>query len=441
MRKLVALLLLLVLMFMAACSNADTPSTGSSQEGESNQESANNEQAGGSVDEIEIEFWHIHPGAREEVFLEAVARFEENNPGVKVNVQRIANDNFKQRLIVSMSGGNPPDIFHNWGGGWLKQFVDSGQVLDLTAYIDVDHYLETAIDNVSFGDGIYGAPLGLGLHYFFYNTEIFEEYGLEEPETYDELLHIIDVLNENNVIPIALANQTKWPGAFYLMYFADRLAGPDIFNSAFARTGAGFDDPSFIRAGEYIQDLVQRDAFNVGFNGIPYDAGQGRQLLYSGQAAMMLIGNSFLNDALNEAPEFAEKLGFFKFPSLPDGEGDPLNMDGVLSPVFSGWSGTEHPDLVAELLKELTSLESAQAFADRSRGLTAINGVEYTDEVLNRMFQDALNAPDISWPYDQTLPPDLAQLHLDTTQALFGLEITPEEAARQMEELAKEQLD
>ena len=44
-------------------------------------------------------------------------------------------------------------------------------------------------------------------------------------------------------------------------------------------------------------------------------------------------------------------------------------------------------------------------------------------------------------PYDQTLVPELGELQKDTTQALFGLDMTPEEAAKQMEDKAKELLD
>jgi len=39
--------------------------------------------------------------------------------------------------------------------------------------------------------------------------------------------------------------------------------------------------------------------------------------------------------------------------------------------------------------------------------------------------------------YDQELSPSLAQTHLNTTQALFGLSITPEAAAQQMEAAAQ----
>jgi len=42
--------------------------------------------------------------------------------------------------------------------------------------------------------------------------------------------------------------------------------------------------------------------------------------------------------------------------------------------------------------------------------------------------------------WDQFLPPALAEAHLDTTQALFGLTVSPEDAAETMEETAVEVL-
>jgi raffinose/stachyose/melibiose transport system substrate-binding protein len=42
--------------------------------------------------------------------------------------------------------------------------------------------------------------------------------------------------------------------------------------------------------------------------------------------------------------------------------------------------------------------------------------------------------------YDQFLPPALAEAHLDTVQGLFGLTLTPQEAADIMERTAVEQL-
>ena len=47
------------------------------------------------------------------------------------------------------------------------------------------------------------------------------------------------------------------------------------------------------------------------------------------------------------------------------------------------------------------------------------------------------NSSNVQLWYDQELSPNLAQVHLNTVQALFGLSLTPEAAAQQMEDAAK----
>ncbi|ELK48459.1 extracellular solute-binding protein [Halobacillus sp. ACCC02827] len=421
MKKLAMLMMLFLVLILTACS------------GSSNS-------AGGSEKKV-LEFWHIDPGEKEKVYEEAVERFEEKHPDVEVKVLRIPNDAYKQKLSVAMSGGNPPDVFNSWGGGWLKQFVDQGKVLDVTEDVDKSHFNELALQNSMYEDKVYGLPLGLSIDVVFYNKEIFDKYGLEEPKTYQEWLEINDTLNENDIIPIALANKTKWPGAYYLMNFASREAGTDLFDSAFHREGKGFDDEGYVQAGTYIQEMVKNDAFNEGFNGVPYDEGTGRQLLYSGQAAMMDMTISFLNNVRMEAPEFEEKLDFFVFPEVEGGKGSVTDLGASASPVWSVSESSEHPDLATELIQELTSEETAQAYADRTGSLTSINGVVPNDEFTKKFHEVVEGATHLQMPYDQTLPPELAELHKDTTQAVFGLEMTPEEAAEKMEAKAKEVLE
>ena len=409
---------------------------GCQQDGKKNEnENAKN----GASDEITIDLWHFDPGVRQEVYDDAIERFENNNPGVKVNALQITNDDYKQRVVVSMSGGNPPDVFASWGGGWLEEFVDSNMIMDLTDKdIDYDQFVEVALENSSYDEKVYGLPLGIAPYTFYYNKAIFEEHGLEVPETYDQLLEIIDVLNEEDIYPLALANQPKWPGAFYLMYFVDRLGGEEVFQEALHRDGRGFDDEVFVKAGEYIQDLVDRDAFNPGFNGLPYDEGQARQLMYTGKAAMMLQTSGFVNNVRQEFPEFEDKMGVFNFPAIEEGKGDATNIAGGISPVWSIYEETEHPELTIELIKELTSVETAQDYASRAGTPVAIKGVEAEDEYLQIFSKWVNEANSIQFPYDQTLSPELAELHKNTTFDLFGLDKTPEEAAKEMEEKAEE---
>jgi len=398
--------------------------------------------SGGSSGENKvIEMWHIETGDREKYFEDIAAQFEKDNPGTDVKLLRIPNDAYKQKLSVAMSGGNPPDIFQSWGGGWLKNFVDQGSVQDITEQVDQELFLENAIANTKFDEKVYGVPLGMSTDVIFYNKEIFAKYNLEEPKTYEEFLQVIKTLKENDIIPLSLANKTKWPGAYYLMNFASRIAGPDLFESAFNRTGRGFDDPAYVQAGEYIQELVKMEAFNPGANGIPYDEGRARQLLYTEEAAMIDMTNSFINNIREENPEFEEKLGFFPFPTVPDGKGVQTEIGAATGPVFSVSKTAEDADLAAQLLNDMTSKENAQIYTDTTGSLAAIKGAVPNDETMKPIYDLMANATHMQMPYDQTLPPELAELHKDTTQAIFGLSMTPEEAAKKMEAKAKEMLD
>ncbi|UOQ93305.1 extracellular solute-binding protein [Halobacillus shinanisalinarum] len=422
MKKILGMIMICSVLILSACGGTSSSS-------------------GGEEGKKVIEFWHIDPGEKEKVYKEAVAKFEEKHPDVKVKMLRIPNDAYKQKLSVSMSGGNAPDVFHSWGGGWLNKFVKQDKVLDITSSIDKSHFNELALDNAIFNNKVYGLPLGLSIDVVFYNKEIFDKYGLEEPKTYQEWLNIINTLNENDVIPIALANKTKWPGAYYLMNFASRIAGPELFDSAFHRKGKGFDDEAYVQAGQYIQEMVEKDAFNEGFNGVPYDAGRGRQLLYSGQAAMMDMTISFLNNVRTEAPEFEKKLDFFVFPTIEGGKGNRSQLGAATGPVWSVSKNSKHPELATELIKELTSEETARNYTDRTGSLTAVKGVVPSDDFTKQFYDVVQKATHLQMPYDQTLPSELAELHKDTTQAIFGLGMTPKEAAEKMEKKAKEVLE
>ena len=76
-----------------------------------------------AAEDVTLQFWHIHTNETRKVPIEnAVARFEEANPGVKVEITVLENDPYKTKLRTVMGSGDAPDVFHSWGGGWLKAF-------------------------------------------------------------------------------------------------------------------------------------------------------------------------------------------------------------------------------------------------------------------------------------------------------------------------------
>lgn len=391
-----------------------------------------------------ITLWHIQStGAGPELIQNAVDRFIADNPNVEVEVVALQNDPFKSKLKVAMGANNPPDIFPTWSGGPLYEYVKAGQVADLTAMMNKDNYkdrfLDGAISMIRFNDKYYGVPVeNVAVAVVFYNKEIFQRFGLNVPKTFDELLDVAATLIENNIAPFALANKTKWTGSMHYMYLVDRIGGPDVFRRAATRSGGSFEDPVFTQAGNMLQDLVKMGAFNEGFNALDYDTGQSRTLMYSGHAAMELMGTWNISTIKAENEDFYNNnLGFFAYPAITGGKGDPGNLVGTLGDNFYSIAGnSNNKDEAFRLIQYLIDDTSVKERVTAGR-IPPIKGLTLDDPVLQRVISMLENAPSVQLWYDQYLPPELGEKHKDTSQALLGLSMTPEQVNKEMEDLAK----
>lgn len=377
------------------------------------------------------------------IIRDASDRFEKANPGYKVENSHVLNEAYKTKLKVAFGASQPPCVFENWGGGGLQEYVKSGQIVDLTPYLKKDpayrdRFMKASWDVVTFNGKTYGvAAENAAAAVIFYNKEVFKKYGITPPKTWDDLMHVVTVLKSHNVAAFSLANKNKWTGSMYYMYLVDRIGGPQVVKDALAGKGKGFEDPAFIEAGKRIQDLVKAGAFAPGINGLDYDSGASRRLLYSGKAAMELMGAWEASTIANEDPSFSKDLDFFAFPSVPGGKGDPRDLIGTVGDGFLSISTEcKTPDAAFKLIQALTD---DQAMQDRvgDHKVPPVNKVKIDDPFLQRLQTQLAAAPSVQLWYDQALPPALGELHKDTVQQLFGLSLTPEAAAQQMEAAAK----
>mgnify|MGYP000386249452 CR=1 FL=1 len=375
---------------------------------------------------------------------DAIARFEADHPGVTIKHVPIQNDNFKTKIRTAMAANNEPDIFMSWGSSSLKKYVDNDKVLNLTPYMTdewLDNFTPAALDLGMFDGDYYGLPVtSMHVALVWYRTDIFEKYGLTPPKTYEELLNVVNTLLDNGITPFTLANKSKWTGSMYFMYLVDRIGGPDAFKNALNRTGA-FNDEPFIKTGQIIQDLVKMGAFPKGVNGMDEDTGQSRAMIYADKAAMYLMGTWANGTFRSENEELYESsISFFNFPAFKDGKGDPSNLVGTPGDnYYSVAKGSKNKDMAVEFLKYITDSKMASNLVEIGN-IPPLTGAkdEIKDPVLQDIYNTIQSADYIQLWYDQSLPLELAQVHLNTTQALFGLTMTPEEAANKMEEAAQD---
>jgi raffinose/stachyose/melibiose transport system substrate-binding protein len=377
------------------------------------------------------------------ILRDASDRFEQKTPGYKVENSHVINDAYKTKLKVAFGANQPPCVFESWGGGPLHEYVKAGQIVDLTPYLQKDsayrdRFLPSSWKAVTFDGKTYGvAAENASAAVIFYNKDIFQQYGLKPPATWPELMHVVQVLTSHGIAPFALANKNKWTGSMYYMYLVDRIGGPDVVRAALDGAGKGFDDPAFVEAGKYIQQLVKAGAFAQGYNGLDYDVGASRRLLYSGRAAMELMGGWEASTIQSENPAFSKKLDFFPFPGVPGGKGDPRDVIGTVGDGFLSISTEcKYPDAAFKLIQSLTD-DTAMRARVGDRKIPPVKNIALDDPFLKRLQSLIVDAPNVQLWYDQALPPHLGEVHKDTTQALFGLSVTPEAAAQQMETAAK----
>ena len=391
-----------------------------------------------------ISLWHHQTaGAGPGLIQQAVDRFKVRHPDVDVEVVPINNDAYKTKIKVAIGAGNAPCVFPTWGGGTLREYVKANQVIDLTPYMTRDNYkdrfLDAAFTQITFDGKIYGVPIeNTSLAVIFYNKAIFQKLNIAPPQTYDELLKVIRTLKQNGIAPFALANKPKWPGSMYFMYLVDRLAGPETFAKAAAHEGTTFEDPVFIEAGRRVQELVRAGAFQEGFNGLDFDPGGTRALLYSGKAAMELMGTWQSSTIKGENADFYNNnLGLFPFPAIKEGKGDPKDIVGTVGDNFYAIaSNCKSPDEAFALLQYMIDDTSVELRGKAGR-VPPVKGFQSDNPMLQQILKLVQQAPNVQLWYDQYLPPSVAEVHKDTSQALFALSMTPEAAAKALEVAAR----
>ncbi|MEO1019438.1 MAG: extracellular solute-binding protein [Pseudomonadota bacterium] len=124
--------------------------------------------------------------------------FEEQNPGVTVELQRIAFKDARDQFIREAATGGGPDVVH-LAFVWIKDLGTAEACMELSEVVAEkgigangwEDYIASDLTYNAEGDEFYGVPFATDTWAMVYNTEILDEAGVEKvPETWDELLEM-----------------------------------------------------------------------------------------------------------------------------------------------------------------------------------------------------------------------------------------------------------
>ena len=183
-----------VLMICTSCSQtpADTSSQGSSESTETS--SATSEDTGseaqGDVTLTLLE--SMTSPQRTEIIRTICDKFEEENPGVTVNIISPPLEGADQKIAQMLMAQQEIDVVEV-RDQTFAQFSNNGWIAPLNEYVEGWEGMDTLTETAKFymtaySDNIYMIPYGLFQKALYYRKDWFEEAGIEVPHTWDEML-------------------------------------------------------------------------------------------------------------------------------------------------------------------------------------------------------------------------------------------------------------
>ncbi len=175
-----------------------------------------------------IKVLHISPitGVRD-IWRSAADEYEKSHPGVKVQFNYLENEAFKAKLPTLLQTKDKPSVFHSWGGGVMKEQVQSGVCQDITSAIAgefKDSFYPAGVQNFIVDGKSYGVPNDVGPVIFWYNKELCQKAGVDPTKIkeWDDFLDAVKKCKAAGVTPIAVGGADKWPLHFKIFAIYSR---------------------------------------------------------------------------------------------------------------------------------------------------------------------------------------------------------------------------
>jgi raffinose/stachyose/melibiose transport system substrate-binding protein len=391
-----------------------------------------------------VKWLHIEANPTQVKLWEETARaFEASHPGVKVEMQFLENEAYKAKLPTILQSKDRPHIIYSWAGGVLKTQIEAGVIEDITDQVKgpyADTINAAALGAFSRDGRIYGLPIALSQVGFFYNKDLMAKGGVDgsKIKTWDDLLAAVKALKAAGVTPIVVGGADKWPLHFYWTHLAVRLGGRPAFEQALKGENGGFQSETYLKAGQLFKQLVDLQPFQNGFLGFKNPQAVGT--FGDGKGAMTLAISVIYHQQKSLAADKVglpdDKLGWFDFPVVPGGKGDPTDTLGGIT----GWLVTKGaPKEATEFLKYFITKDVQTKLAAGNYIIPVVKGAEVgiANPFMKNVAENLARSKYHQNFYDQMLGPSVGRVVNDVSAEIAGGSMTPEQAAKTVDDAWK----
>jgi raffinose/stachyose/melibiose transport system substrate-binding protein len=370
--------------------------------------------------------WRVDDVAQMEAIL---AAFHEANPNITITFDPTNPPDYNATLQSQFDTGTAPDLMYLRSFATGRGLYDQGFIADISDLPGLEeNFSPESLSVWSTEDGVhYGVPFIAVSHGIYYNIDLFNELGIEIPETWEELLAAAQTLQDNGYDAFANAGGDPWTIAeIVFMNLAPNFIGGYEGRMAYLNGERCFNDEHAVAAFQAVADIAPyfpEDHMSL----VYYDS---QQIFLMGEAGMWMGGSWDIPVFEAEAPDFEWSVFAVPAPEGQEEEYVTFHLDAGMGMNVA----TEHPEEARLFLEWMTTPEFAALFGNALPGFFPLNLQAPT---LDNAHADAFlklnegRGQDVRWAWEGLLAgsPDGYTLMQDNAIAVLNGEETAQEAA------------
>lgn len=184
--------------------------------------------AGSDATKISFSWWGND--ARHAYTMDGVDAFQEQNKDIDVEYRYGEWNGYETRMQVWMKSHTESDVMQiNYA--WLNMYSEDGMgyydLYQLKDIIDLDNFTK---EDLAFGEKngkLNAIPIAFNTSTVYYNKEIYDSYGLDIPQTWDDYFAAAEVMKEDGIYPIGMGKKQMF---LFLVAHFEQSTGKRVFD-------------------------------------------------------------------------------------------------------------------------------------------------------------------------------------------------------------------
>lgn len=166
-------------------------------------------------------------------FEEIAVNFSAQCPGIDIVYSSSDDTGYKQMTGLWLSDNPNLDLMVSLWPFELKKVAERGLIEPLTSLWtepELQKYPNEMKELITHNGEQFGVPLSVGFWGFFANQNVLQEFNINRLESTSDLLSACRTLSRNQIVPIGLGLEEKWPVLALLDYLNLKVNGLSFHN-------------------------------------------------------------------------------------------------------------------------------------------------------------------------------------------------------------------